>query len=106
MSLMNKHPSDQSEELFRLKARRDQLLGLWAATRLGLSGREADAYARALALADLGENGEQRVLNKLSADFGQRASAVDEQVLRRHWQSFEEMAREQLRRERGRLGEA
>jgi hypothetical protein len=87
------------EASFRLKRRRDHLFGMWAATRLGLNGREAEAYARAITIADLNADGEAQVLDKIAADFGRQASAVDEQVLRQQWRRFEELARDQIARE-------
>ena len=48
------------EELkFKANARRNRLLGLWAAAKLGLSGAEADAYAKEVVVADFEEAGEE-----------------------------------------------
>src|SRR4051794_4593564 len=61
------------EELkFRAEARRNRLLGLWAAEKFGLSGTEADAYAKAIIHADIQEAGEEDVFRKLRADFDAR----------------------------------
>ncbi len=65
------------EELrFRATARRNKLLGLWAAEKLGLSGDEAQAYAKDVVKADLQEPGEEDVFRKLRADFD--AKGVDQ----------------------------
>ena len=57
------------EELrFKATARRNKLLGLWAAERLGRSGAEADAYAKSVVMADFEEAGEEDVLRKVRAD--------------------------------------
>lgn len=58
------------EELqFKAMARRNKLLGLWAAEKLGKSGEEADAYAKSVVLADFQEAGDSDVLRKVSGDL-------------------------------------
>lgn len=56
---------------FRVAARRDRLVGHWAAERMGLSGAEADAYAAAIVREDLKEAGDEDVIRKLVADLAQ-----------------------------------
>ena len=58
------------EELkFRATARRNKLLGLWAAEQLGMSGDEAQAYAREVIKADLEIPGGDDVFRKIRRDF-------------------------------------
>jgi hypothetical protein len=58
------------EELrFRAMARRNKLLGLWAAEKLGKTGADADAYAREVVSADFEEAGDRDVFRKLRKDF-------------------------------------
>ena len=58
------------EELrFKAMARRNKLLGLWAAERLGKTGADAEAYAKEVVIADFAEAGDDDVLRKVSADF-------------------------------------
>jgi hypothetical protein len=58
------------EELrFKATARRNKLLGKWAAERLGLGGTEADAYAKDVVMADFEEAGDDDVFRKIRADF-------------------------------------
>src|SRR5918911_909336 len=58
------------EELrFKANARRNKLLGLWAAEKLGLSGAEADAYAKEVVAADFEEAGDKDVQNKVVKDL-------------------------------------
>ena len=65
------------EELrFKAEARRNKLLGLWAAELLGKSGDEADAYAKEVVAADFEEAGDEDVFRKLRADFD--ANGVDQ----------------------------
>jgi hypothetical protein len=60
----------RDEELrFKAMARRNRLLGLWAAEKLGMNAEEADAYAKALVVADFQEAGDEDVFRKVHGDF-------------------------------------
>ena len=54
---------------FRVFARRDKLVGLWAADKLGITGTDADAYAKSVILSDLEEAGDEDVVRKLVTDL-------------------------------------
>jgi hypothetical protein len=72
------------EELkFRATARRNKLLGLWAAEKLGLTGDEAQAYAREIVKADLAEPGEEDVFRKVRSDFDAKGIAESDHQIRR-----------------------
>ena len=63
------------EELrFKAMARRNKLLGLWAAGLLGKTGADAEAYAKDIVIADLAEHGDDVVIAKLKADLSGKAS--------------------------------
>src|ERR671910_2785513 len=64
------------ESRFKAMARRNKLLGLWAAEKLGKTGAEADAYAKAVVSADFEEAGDDDVLRKVRADF--EAAGIDQ----------------------------
>jgi len=65
------------EELkFKATARRNKLLGLWAAEKLGLKGAEADSYALSVVMADFEEPGDHDVVRKIRKDFD--AKGVDQ----------------------------
>ena len=64
-----------SEMLFRAEARRNKLLGLWAAELMGKSGDAANDYAMSVVSADFEEAGSEDVVRKVAADLGDRASA-------------------------------
>ena len=58
------------EELrFKAMARRNKMLGLWAAEVLGKTGADAEAYAKEVVLADFEESGDTDVLRKVTADL-------------------------------------
>jgi hypothetical protein len=72
------------EELrFRATARRNKLLGLWAAEKLGLSGDEAQDYAKQVVRADLAEPGEEDVFRKVRADFDAKSVDQSDHQIRR-----------------------
>ena len=58
-----------AELQFKVAARRNRLLGLWAADKLGHAGDAADAYAKTVVAADLEEAGDEDVIRKLVADL-------------------------------------
>jgi hypothetical protein len=71
------------EELrFKANARRNKLLGLWAAGKMGLSGPAADAYSKELVVADFEEAGDDHVLRKVSKDFKAKGVAESDQQIR------------------------
>ena len=77
------------EELkFRATARRNKLLGLWAAEKLGLAGDEAQAYAREIVKADLAEPGEEDVFRKVRSDFDAKGIAESDHQIRRMMSEF------------------
>ena len=57
------------EVLFRVTARRNRLVGEWAAERMGLTPEETDAYAKAVVQADFEEAGDEDVIRKLAGDL-------------------------------------
>ena len=85
------------EELrFRAEARRNKLLGLWAADKLGLTGPDADAYAKAVVQADVAEAGDEDVFRKIRADFDAKKVAQSDHQIRRTMEELRALAIEQL----------
>ena len=68
---------------FKATARRNRLLGLWAAGQMGISGDAAQAYAREVVRADLAEPGEEDVFRKLRADFDAKGVNQSDHQIRR-----------------------
>jgi hypothetical protein len=67
------------EELrFKAGARRNKLLGLWAAEKMGLSGPQAEAYARDVVMADFEKPGDHDVFSKIRKDFDGKKIAVSD----------------------------
>lgn len=69
-----KYALDQ-QTMFKATARRNKLTGLWAAELLGLSGDDADAYAKSVVIADLEEAGDEDVIRKILGDFEEKSVA-------------------------------
>jgi hypothetical protein len=71
------------EELkFKAMARRNKLLGLWAAEKLGITGPDADAYAKEVVMADFEEAGDDDVLRKVRKDFEAKGVAQSDEQIR------------------------
>ena len=70
------------EMQFRIVARRNRLLGGWAADKMGLSAVEAEAYAKAVVQADFEEAGDEDVIRKLLGDLVSAGVDVDEAGVR------------------------
>ena len=66
-----------AEMQFRAEARRNKLLGLWAAELLGKTGDEAEAYAKEVVKADFEEAGDEDVYRKVAGDLGDKASETE-----------------------------
>ena len=78
----NKFAHDE-ELRFKATARRNKLLGLWAAEKLGKSGADADAYAKSVVVADFEEAGDEDVVRKVKGDFAGASVAVTDDEIRR-----------------------
>lgn len=85
------------EELrFKAVARRNKLLGQWAAERLGHTGDAAETYARSVVRADFEEPGDEDVYRKIRGDFDAASVAVDEAELREKMRELLVVAAEQV----------
>ena len=81
---------------FKVNARRNRLLGLWAAKELGLPDAEAEAYAKTVVMADFQKPGDDDVLQKVVADFKKKGIAMSEHRVRKHMTELLEAARKQV----------
>ncbi|HWT98010.1 MAG TPA: DUF1476 domain-containing protein [Terriglobales bacterium] len=92
----NKFKHDNELE-FRIGARRNRLLGLWAAQLLGIHGVEAENYARNLAELETHTPGDRHtVISKVLEDFKLRGIEMSEHRLRRHMDELGQSARNQI----------
>jgi len=77
----NRYARDQ-ELQFKITARRNRLLGEWAARLMGLTEAEADAYSKEVVRADFEEAGDEDVIRKLIGDLTSAGVDTDEQKVR------------------------
>ncbi|HNS86212.1 MAG TPA: DUF1476 domain-containing protein [Parvularculaceae bacterium] len=82
---------------FKAEARRNKMLGHWAAGLMGLAGDKAEEYAKSVIKADFEEAGDEDVFRKLKADL--KAAGVDQSdhQIRRHMEEFLAKAIQQLK---------
>lgn len=78
----NKFAHDE-ELKFKATARRNKLLGRWAAEQMGLTGDAAETYAKDVVLADLAEPGDEDVFRKVRKDFDEKEVEQSDHQIRR-----------------------
>jgi hypothetical protein len=88
------------EVKFKAMARRNKLLGLWAAEKLGLAGDAAAAYAVEVVKADVEEPGEQDVFRKLRRDFDAKGVQLSDHQIQREMDELMKTAVEQIQSEK------
>lgn len=88
-----------AEMQFKAAARRNKKLGLWVADKLGLTGDEADAYAKTVVAADLEEAGDEDVFRKVSGDLSAKGVTVAESDIRAQMTELMAVAKEEIMKE-------
>ena len=87
----------QEQELaFKVKARRNKLLGLWAAEHLGLTGDAAERYAREVLQSDLKHPGVEDMVSKIAGDFAKKGVDLDATRIRIELERCAAEAKKQL----------
>ena len=84
---------------FRVTARRNKLLGLWAAEKMGLSGDAAETYGKDVVKADFDEPGDDDVLRKVLGDLQAKGVDASEHLVRKHMDELMATAVEQVNAE-------
>ena len=74
--------------MFKASARRNRLVGVWAAEKLGLSAKDAEAYAESLVIADVDKPGSDSVFKKVRADFKIKGVVQSDHQIRRTLDEF------------------
>jgi hypothetical protein len=86
------------EELrFKATARRNKMLGLWAAEKLGKTGPDAEAYATEVVMSDVEEAGDHDVFRKIRSDFDAAGVAQSDHQIRRTMDEMLAIAAEQIK---------
>jgi hypothetical protein len=85
-----------AEKKFKAEARRNKLLGIWAAELMSLSGDEAKAYAAEVVAADFEEAGDEDVFRKVSSDLKAKGISIGDDVIRQKMDTLVGVANEQI----------
>jgi hypothetical protein len=85
-----------AELQFKAEARRNKLLGIWAAELMSLAGDDARAYAADVVAADLTAAGEEDVFKKVSADLKGKGLSVPDAVIRQKMAQLKAVAKDQI----------
>src|SRR5690606_39348125 len=85
-----------AELRFKAEARRNKLLGLWAAEQMGMSEEHAKQYAAEVVAADFAEAGDEDVFRKVAADLKAKGASVSEEMVRKKMAELVSTAREQV----------
>ena len=91
----NKFQHDQQLQ-FKVNARRNKLLGLWAAGVMGKAGSDADAYAKEVVQADFEKPGDSDVIEKLMKDLAAAGKPADEPTIRKQSERLLTEAKQQV----------
>ena len=81
---------------FKAEARRNKLLGLWAAEHMGLSDEHAKAYAGEVVASDFEEAGDEDVFRKISGDLKAKGASVSDDMIRQKMAELVAVARDQV----------
>jgi hypothetical protein len=91
----DKYKHDKEFE-FKINARRNKLLGLWAAKELGIPAAEAEAYAKSVVMADFEKPGDDDVVEKIIGDAKAKGVDITVHRVRKHMDELLAVARQQL----------
>jgi hypothetical protein len=89
----------QQELAFKARNRGNKLFGLWVAQQLGLSGDEAESYARDVVIADFDLPGDEDIFTKVRADLEAKSIEVSDHALQKRLQELRQVAAEQIKTE-------
>lgn len=84
---------------FKAQARRNKLLGMWAAEKMGLKGAEAEDYAKSVVRADFEEPGDDDVLRKIRKDLTDKGVQQSDHQIRRTMDELMATAKDQIMKE-------
>lgn len=89
----------QQELAFKARNRGNKMFGLWVAQQLGLSGDEAESYARDVIIADFDLPGDEDIFTKVRADLEAKSIEISDHVLHKRLQELRQAAAEQIKTE-------
>ena len=89
----------QQELAFKARNRGNKLFGLWVAEQVGLSGDQAESYARDVVIADFDSPGDEDIFTKVRADLEAKSIEISDHILEKRLQEFRQLALEQIKTE-------
>ena len=95
MCIRDRYKLDQETE-FKVEARRNKLLGLWLAEKLGLPDSQHDSYAKEVIIADLAEPGDEDIIRKVMKDIEQNKADITDSDIRLKLDEFHKDAIDQI----------
>ena len=84
---------------FKVTARRNRLLGMWAAQRMGLTGGDAEAYAKEVVAAEFEPGGDKAVIDKIITDLSAKGHTITPAQVRFELEHLAEQAKQHLMKE-------
>jgi hypothetical protein len=93
-----KYKHDQDLQ-FKVMARRNKLLGLWAAEKMGIAGADADTYAKEVVISDFDRPGDDDVLEKVHGDLAAKGLDLTDKDVRKEMDRLLDVARQQIEAE-------
>ena len=87
------------ELAFKARNRGNKLFGLWVAEQLGLSGGDAESYAKDVVIADFDLPGDEDIFTKVRTDLAAKSVEISDHVMEKRLQEFRQLALEQIRTE-------
>ena len=85
-----------AEQMFKVEARRNKLLALWAAEKLGMISTETEDLIKAVVASDMEEPGTEDVVRKVSATFKSRDTDIDDDEIRQEISRLQGVAEQQI----------
>ncbi len=87
------------ELTFKARNRGNRMFGLWVAQQLGLSGEEADSYAKDIVAVDFEAPGDDDIYTKVRADLEAKSVSISDHILSKHLDEYRAVALQQIRSE-------
>lgn len=84
---------------FKVNARRNKLLGLWAAEKMGITAADAEAYAKTIVASDFNRPGHDDVIEKIIADFKAHSLTIADHTVRHEADRLLVVAKQQIMKE-------
>ncbi|MFN3700091.1 MAG: DUF1476 domain-containing protein [Alphaproteobacteria bacterium] len=93
---MERKYAHEEKMSFEIEARTSKLFGLWAAEQMGITGADADVYAKEVVIANLEEAGFDDIIRKVRADFDAKGIEMTDHMMQTQVELAHQEARKQI----------